>query len=129
MARLLLLFNHRLTFDQEKAAREELKITDVIVPPQELQQLWSAIPPDADDLKPILQPIIAWIEAEGSRDDYVLIQGDFGACYLLVRDALSRGMVPVYSTTARLAREHFLDDGSIQMEHTFKHVRFRNYSR
>ena len=127
MAKLLLLFNHTLTDVQKNAAREELSIAEVVLPPNELQQLWSTIPPEVPDLRTTLQPIMAWVEAMGEKNDYILIQGDFGACYLLVEHSRQLRLLPIYSTTIRQASEELLADGSIRMEHTFKHVCFRNY--
>jgi hypothetical protein len=127
MARLLLLFNHTLTQDQQDAATRELGITRIITPPLPLRQLWSNIPPDAEALLPLLAPLSAWLKDVGEEGDYILIQGDFGACFLLVNQALRLGLAPVYSTTSRQAVEVRLDDGRVRLEHTFKHVRFRHY--
>jgi hypothetical protein len=45
----------------------------------------------------------------------VLIEGDFGACYLMVRFALEKGLVPLYSTTRREAEERYDADGSVRL--------------
>lgn len=127
MARLLLVFNHTLTQAQHDAALRELEMTEFVTPPPSLQQLWSSIPPDAGALLPLLDPLYAWLEDVGEAGDYILIQGDFGACFLLINQALRLGLVPIYSTTVRQAVEVHLDDGRVRMEHTFKHVRFRKY--
>lgn len=129
MARLLLLFNHTLTKDQHDAATGELGITRIITPPLQLQQLWSSIPPDAEALLPLVDPLVVWLKDVAEAGDYILIQGDFGACFLMINQALHLGMVPIYSTTARQAVEMHLDDGRVQLEHTFQHVRFRQYGR
>jgi probable selenium-dependent hydroxylase accessory protein YqeC len=42
----------------------------------------------------------------------VLIQGDFGACYHVVERAFRLGLVPLYSTTRRIAVEQHLEAGS-----------------
>ena len=62
-----------------------------------------------------------------SAGDYVLIQGDFGACYLMVNHVLDRECIPVYATTERQAKETRLEDGRVELTHTFQHVRFRQY--
>jgi hypothetical protein len=129
MARLLLLFNHTLTKDQQEAATRELGITSIITSPLPLQRLWSSIPPEAESLLPLVEPFFAWLNDVGEKGDYVLIQGDFGACFLLINQALNLGLMPIYSTTSRQAVEAHLDDGRVRMEHTFQHVRFRHYGR
>ena len=59
--------------------------------------------------------------------DFVLIQGDFGACYLMVNFALEKGVIPVYSTTKRDAVDEYGDDDTIAIVHQFKHRIFRRY--
>jgi hypothetical protein len=129
MARLLLLFNHTLTGDQHDAASRELGITGFVNPPPPLQRLWSNIPPASERLLPLLDPLASWLKDTGRQGDYVLIQGDFGACFLMINQALHLGLVPIYSTTSRQAVEVQLDDGRVRLEHTFKHVRFRKYGK
>ena len=60
-------------------------------------------------------------------DDYVLVQGDFGACCLMVDYARRLGLLPIYSTTRREVHEECLKDGSIRLVRSFRHVRFREY--
>ena len=59
----------------------------------------------------------------------MLIQGDFGACFLMVNFALEKGFVPVYSTTKREVAEQYPEDGSVKMTHRFEHRMFRRYGR
>ena len=127
MPRLFLLFNHTFTFSQQENARSELGDETILEPPLELRRRWANIPPDAPSLRPWLQPMCDWLTGHAQAGDYVLIQGDFGACYLLVRFALERNLIPIYATTERHAREERLDDGRVKLEHTFDHVRFRRY--
>lgn len=129
MARLLLLFNHTLTRDQQDAAQRELGITQIVTPPLLQQQLWSNIPADAELLLPFIEPLVTWLRDVGTEGDYILIQGDFGACFLMINQALNLGMIPIYSTTARQATEVHQDDGRVRLEHVFQHVRFRQYGR
>ena len=67
------------------------------------------------------------LAANAKEKDFVLIQGDFGACYLMVNFALESGLVPVYSTTRREAVEEYGENGSIRITHHFRHVMFREY--
>ena len=72
-------------------------------------------------------PLKKWLASSTKPLDYVLIQGDFGASYLLIQFALSHDLIPVYSTTARQAVESMQPDGSMKVEHLFKHQIFRKY--
>lgn len=127
MPRVFLFFNHTLTEDQREALSRELTVTKIVLPPEELRSLWAAIPPESTTLKDILVPVCSWLEKQSAAGDFILIQGEFGACYLLVQHALEHGLIPIYSTTRRRAEERHLDDGSVRIEHTFKHVIFRRY--
>jgi hypothetical protein len=127
MSRLFLVFNHTFTLSQQESARRELGVATIIEPPLELRRRWANIPPEIPGLRPLLRPLNEWLAEHAHPGDFVLIQGDFGACYLLVRFALGRDLIPIYATTERHAREQHLDDGRIKLEHTFDHVRFRRY--
>lgn len=127
MPRLFLFFNHTFTLSQQAEARADLGVSAIIEPPLDLRRCWANIPPAEPTLHPWLQPVFDWLTLHGQTGDYILVQGDFGACYLLVRFALERGLIPVYATTERHAREQRLDDGRVRLEHTFAHVRFRRY--
>jgi len=63
---------------------------------------------------------------EATQGDLLLVQGDFGATYALVRFARTMGMVPLYATTQRQSRET-VENGQIKTERIFVHVRFREY--
>lgn len=126
---LFLLFNHQFTPEQDADARASLGVNRVVKLPEDLQAIWAAIPPDAADIAPYLAPIKAWLAHEAQPDDYALIQGDFGATYLMVRFAFEHGLRPVYATSRREAQEIHQPDGSITLVHHFRHRRFRLYGR
>lgn len=125
--RLFLLFNHRFTPEQLGEAQEELGVTEVVPLPPELQDLWGQIPPDLSGLTDYLAPFRDWLAQAARPGDYILIQGDFGATYLMVCHALENGLIPVYATTRREARETVQPDGSVRLTHTFRHQQFRRY--
>jgi len=127
--RLLLLFNHRLTAAQEAAAQKELGVGEVVPLPAELQTRWSQIPPELPGLRDYLAPFRRWLSTAAQRGDFVLIQGDFGATYLMVRFALRLGLIPVYATTRREAGEEHHADGVVKLVHHFRHEKFRRYGR
>ncbi len=127
MANMILLFSHTLTDLQIKQAKKELNIEKFIYLPDNLQKIWSNVPPDLDNIKQYLQPICTWLKQTGEKDDYILIQGEFGAVYLCVNLAFELQLKAVYSTTTRNYKEILNKDGSISTKHTFKHVIFRRY--
>lgn len=124
---LFLIFNHRFTEGQQADARCSLGVDRIVSLPPELQELWSNLPPDASEIEPLLVPLQEWLASESVSGDRVLIQGDFGATYLMVRFAFEHGLIPIYSTTSREATEEIQPDGAVKVVHTFKHVRFRRY--
>lgn len=127
MASLFLLFNHRLTPDQEQDAVKTLGVRAVTALPSDLSPLWQQIPPELSELGNYLKPIREWLLSEAKAHDYVLIQGDFGACFLMVKFAFEKGLIPVYSTTKREVVEEHQPDGSVKITHRFQHHCFRKY--
>jgi hypothetical protein len=127
MASLFLIFNHQFTEAQKAEARTSLGVQRIISLPAELQETWSNIPPDLPALKDYLSSIRAWIASQASGGDYVLIQGDFGACWMMVNFSMERGLIPLYSTTDRQAEEELKPDGSVRLIHHFRHRIFRRY--
>jgi hypothetical protein len=126
---LFLVFNHQLTALQAEDARVALGVDAIINLPTELQELWSTVPPELPEIKDYLKPVKAWLSAKARAGDYVLIQGDFGACYLMVNFALEHNLIPVYSTTQREVVEEEQPNGAVKVIHHFQHEIFRIYGR
>lgn len=124
---LFLIFNHHFTEKQKEDAEGSLQVGRIISMPSHLQTIWSDIPPDLPELTSYIAPVREWLSEAASPGDFVLIQGDFGATYLMVRFAFSLGLVPIYSTTWRRAEEVSEPDGSIKLIHHFEHNIFRRY--
>ncbi len=127
MTRLFLLFNHSITPMQESDARASLGVSEIVPPPDEIKSLWRQIPPDLTGISDYLRPVRLWLRASASPGDYLLIQGDFGACCLMVDFAFKKGLIPVYSTTRREMSETLDADGAIRLIHRFDHRIFRRY--
>ncbi|MBW1736355.1 MAG: hypothetical protein JRJ69_02085 [Deltaproteobacteria bacterium] len=124
---LFLIFNHEITPVQRDDAERSLGVEQLEDMPTPLKELWQDIPPELREIDPYLEPVKAWLEAKAKTGDYVLVQGDFGACYLMVRFCFEKALVPVYSTTSREAEEGHLQDGAISLNHVFRHRIFRRY--
>jgi len=125
--KLLLFFNHKLTDLQTSDAHEQLVVERIVSPPDRLQNLWCQVPADLEGIEGYLAPVKDWLAAEGRPGDFVLVQGDFGATWIMVNHAFKLGLVPVYSTSERQAEETITDDGAVKLVHHFRHRRFRRY--
>ncbi len=124
---IFLLFSHKLTEEQV----EELKgyrITRFVYLPEKLQNLWSNVPPEDIVLSEYLKPILEWLGKNAHKDDWVLVQGDFGAVFLVVDFCFYKGFMPVYAATKRNVVEKNENGKSIKVSE-FKHERFRKYER
>jgi len=129
MSSLFILFNHTITPLQRDDAYASLMVEKIIAAPAEIQNLWSHIPPDLPELTASLGPVFQWLRGAAAAGDYLLVQGDFGATFLLVEFALQNGLIPLYSTTERTVVEQHLEDGGVKLEHNFRHVRYRCFGR
>ncbi|QTA92048.1 CRISPR-associated protein Csx20 [Desulfonema magnum] len=123
------VFNHQLTPEQESDARTSIGVGEIIALPPDLKELWGQIPPHLSELGDYLEPVKDWLASRAKAGDYVLIQGDFGACYIMVRFAFENRLIPVYATTKREAVEEHQEDGTVKMIHQFRHQIFRKYGK
>lgn len=126
--RLIVLFNHTLTESQREDARQRLGAEEILEPPAAVRSLWAEVPPGLETLEEYLAPVRSWLQDCARPGDFLLVQGDFGATWLMVRFGFEIGLVPVYSTTRRAAAEEVQPDGSVRLIHRFQHVRFREYA-
>jgi len=124
---LFLIFNHEITPVQESDARDSLYVQQIINMPPDLKDLWRQIPPDLPKISAYLNPVKDWLAGHTRKNDCVLIQGDFGACFIMVKFAFETGLIPIYSTTQREVAEEHKEDGTINLSHQFRHRIFRRY--
>lgn len=126
---LFLIFNHTFTPAQEADARASLGVEKIETMPAAVGAVWGDVPADAPAIFDHLAPVRDWLQDSARPGDYVLIQGDFGACHLMARFAFENGFQPIYATTKREATEETRADGSVRLTHRFRHVRFRAYGK
>lgn len=126
MPNMFILLNHDIS-DQQKEDAQKLGVKKFIPLPSDLGQIWKNLSPDAEKIGPLLKPIKQWLANNVSPEDFVLIQGDFGACWIMVNFAFQQNVIPVYATTDRKAVATRQPDSSIQTVRQFKHVMFRKY--
>lgn len=128
MKSMLLLFSHKLTTEQKKDAEVNQGVTDFIHLPLELQRKWSQVPTYETDLGTYAVDFLKWIESESEEGDLVLIQGDFGLSFLMVKHSINIGRIPVYATTERKSKEILSKGGTVEKTLVFEHCMFRRYS-
>lgn len=121
-----LLFSHELTEAQKEEAYAKLNVRNIYYLPEDLKALWSQIPPELEKISAYIQPIKDWLEKQVKEGDYILIQGDFGATYEMIRWALAKKLKPLYATTKRVVVET-REEGKVITHRLFEHVRFRFY--
>jgi hypothetical protein len=126
---LILLFNHQLTRQQESSARQMLGVSSITELPSELKSIWGNVPAHLSEIVEYIAPVRDWLDDHAKSGDYILIQGDFGATYLMVRFAFHKGLIPIYATTRREAVEEVQSDGSVKRTQRFMHQRFRAYGK
>ena len=126
MKKMFLLFSHNLTKLQENDAIETFKIEEFVNLPQNLQNTWSGIPSNLENLNDYLMEIKTFLKENSNFGDIALIQGDFGATYSLVNFSKDLGLVPVYATTNRVIEE-FKENGKTIKKSVFEHIKFREY--
>ena len=127
MKKMILLFSHKLNDKQIENAKKDFAISKFVYLQKEFQYIWSHINPDIKTLENTLEPICKYLENTVSKGDIVLIQGDFGACFIMVNLCKKLGAIPVYATTERITKEYINDDGKLEKKSIFEFRRFREY--
>lgn len=127
--KMFLIFSHKLTDSQKQDACLNLNISEFIYLPDNLQRKWLDISPYEETLSLFLQDLLVWLKINAKKDDYVLVQGDFGAVFLVVDFCFKNELVPVYSTTKRQIVNEETEGENVNISRVFSHVRFRKYER
>jgi len=124
--KMFLLFSHKLTDEQIKDAKENLGVNEFVYLPPSLQKKFSNVPPELEDIKEYSQIFIDFLKDNAKKEDFVLIQGDFGVVFNVVEFCKECNLRAVYSTTKRVVKEQIID-GKVVKISEFKHIKFRRY--
>ena len=122
----LLLFSHQLTENQEKELVENFKVKKIVSLSSELQEMWSNVS-IKENYKENLEKIKKYIEENFNENDVMLVQGNWGYTYNIVRWSIEKKLVPVYSYTERNVEE-IKDGENVKKISYFKHVKFIEYA-
>ena len=117
------LINHTLTSEQEEDARKNLNVDKFI---NITDARWSDIDPSEKSVIEFVEAYKDKLKKQAKSGDVLLVQGDFGATYNMIRFAKNMGLIAVYATTNRIASEQ-VENGKAVIKREFKHARFREY--
>ena len=121
----LLLFSHQLTENQEKELVENFKVKKIVSLSSELQEIWSNVS-IKENYKENLEKIKKYIEENFNENDVMLVQGNWGYTYNIVKWSIEKKLIPVYSYTERNVEE-IKDGENVKKISYFKHVKFIEY--
>ena len=121
----LLLFSHQLTENQEKELVENFKVKKIVSLSSELQEMWSNVS-IKENYKENQEKIKKYIEENFNENDVMLVQGNWGYTYNIVKWSIEKRLVPVYSYTERNVEE-IKDGENVKKISYFKHVKFIEY--
>lgn len=123
----IFLLSHSPTQQQIRELKEDWNVDVVIEIPDEIRNLWQSVSPDAPSVRDEISPVMDWLSQVCSSGDVIVVQGDYGATFIVVNWAKENGCIPVYATTERIVDEEKKEDGSVVQKRVFKHARFRQY--
>jgi len=129
MRNAFIILNHELKNEQKLELQQLYDVSSFIELSTSLQKIWSGFQPEDDIPSLKLKKIIRWLEADGKKDDIVVVQGEFGATFYVVDFCFHHGMVPLYASSKRRYKESNHSDGSVERRHIFRHVKFKPYKR
>lgn len=125
MKKMFILISHNLTPEQEEDAKRDQQVNEFIYVKN---SIWQNIPPENEKISNLLNEIKKSILKDAKKGDLLLVQGDFGATYIMVNFAFQNGLVPIYATSKREVVE-IKKDENITTIRKFRHIRFREYER
>ena len=117
------LINHTLTSEQEEDARKNLNVDKFV---NIADAMWSDIDPSEKSVIKFVETYKDKLKKQAKVGDILLVQGDFGATYNMIRFAKNMGLIAVYATTNRIVSEQ-VENGKVVIKREFKHARFREY--
>lgn len=123
MKTLFILINHVLTPEQEEGARKNLNIDKFV---NIADAKWSDIDPSEKGVIKVVETYKDKLRSQAKSGDVLLVQGDFGATYNMIRFAKNMDLIAVYATTKRIVSEQ-VENGKVVIKREFKHARFREY--
>ena len=123
--RALLLFSHQLTDNEEKELIKDFEVKKIVSLTSELQEMWSNVSIKKNYMEN-LKKIKEYIKNNFNKNDVMLIQGNWGYTYNLVKWSIDNELILVYSYTERNVEE-IKDEENVKKISYFKHIKFIEY--
>ena len=105
---------------------EDFGVKKIVSLASELQEMWSNVSIKENYMEN-LEKIKKYIENNFNKDDVMLIQGNWGYTYNLVKWSIENDLIPVYSYTERNVEEIKYGENVKKISY-FKHIKFIKYS-
>jgi len=128
MKKFIVLMSHDMSKEQKLDAQNSLAISNIVEAPKDIKSIWANINPVGSLDQTELSKITNWIEQNSNTDDYILIQGEFGATFYIVDYCFKKGLIPVYATTKRRVTET-REGEKVITNRVFVHEGYRKYIR
>lgn len=125
MPRTFCLLNHSLTQNQLDELERQFGSAEVVYPDEALAKMWVQIPPEQSNAD-VIKSVVLWLKNNAEPGDLFVIQGEFGSTFTIVDFALKNGLVPLYATTRRIAKESRRGE-TVRREYIFEHICFKKY--
>ncbi|MBE6051103.1 MAG: TIGR02221 family CRISPR-associated protein [Clostridium sp.] len=120
------IISHDLMEIQKEQLKSEWNVNRIVELPSEIKKQWENISPSEEIDEHFIEEIKEFIIKETSRDDLVIVQGEWGITYKIINICFSLGRIPIYATTDREVTEEKIN-GEVKINKVFKHVKFRKY--
>ncbi|MBP6282022.1 MAG: hypothetical protein KA384_08245 [Leptotrichiaceae bacterium] len=124
MKKIALLLSHKLTNDQVDGVWNVLKCKKTIKMTENLQKRFGMV--EIGTREQLENELKNFLKNNLNAKDYVLIQGEYGITYSIVKFCKEHDFVPVYSVSKRVSSE-IEKDGVIEKVSYFKHEGFIEY--
>lgn len=122
MKKVFALFSHTVLEDQKKELKERYSCEEVVYLPKELQVLWSNVEVDSNHSEKFSK----FLEENSTKEDLVIIQGEWGLVYKMINFAKKIGLIPIYSFSRRVSTEK-VENGTVVKTSCFKHIEYKEY--
>lgn len=125
LKKVLVLTSHPILPEQNQELKSRFKIGEIKFLPENLQQIWSNVLYD-DKYYSNLDKIKNYMIETLKKEDYVIIQGNWGYVYKLVEEAKNNKIIPLYAFSIRDSSEEIIN-GEVVKIVKFKHQCFVEY--